>query len=153
MSWITTDQFKLDFATAKGATTPQVQMALDAAEDELTELVGGDATADAKSVTPTESDRALRLIRGHKFLAVATFLLNVRNVKKQQDASSPALNSGHLITNEFWTPKEISEMAAQWRSMAYKAIAPYLIIDVQGDEYAEAIQYDHPELSASCACP
>jgi hypothetical protein len=150
MAWITTDQFKQDFAAAKRATDPQVQMALDAAEDELIELVGSAAVADAELVTPTDTARAAKLIRGHKFLAIATYLLNVRNVKREQDAASPA--TAQTISNEYWTPKEIAEMAAQWRAMAMRAIGSYLIVDVAGDEYGAATEYNHPELNVGCLC-
>lgn len=150
MSWITADQFKQDFAAANMATTSQVQMALDAAEDELVELVGSDAVTDAELPVPTDADRAAKLIRGHKFLAMATFLLNVRNVKKEQDAASPA--TAQTIVNEYWSPKEIAEMAESWRAMALRAIGSYLIVDAQGDDYGVATEYIHPEISASCGC-
>jgi hypothetical protein len=150
MTWITTDEFKADFAVAKRATDPQVQMALDAAEDELIELVGSDAVTDALLASPTDAARAAKLARGHKFLAVASFLLNVRNVKKEQDVGSPG---GHAnITNEYWTPKEIAEMAEQWRAMAMRALGRYLLVDVSGDSYGAVVEYSNSTVAACGPC-
>lgn len=149
MAWILPAQFKLDFAAAKRATDPQVQMALDAAEDELIELVGQEAVDDALLPVPTDETRAAKLTRGHMFLAAALYLVNVRNVKREQDVGSPAA-ANKLIQNEYWTPKEISEMAAQWRAMAMRAIGSYLIVDALGDDYDAAPEYNHPDLTL---CP
>jgi hypothetical protein len=148
MAWITTYQFKLDFAAAKRATTAQAQMAIDAAEDELIELVGQEAVDDALEASPSDTVRAAKLIRGHKFLAIAIFLLNVRNVKREQETSSPVQTA--TVTNEYWTPKEITEMAAQWRAMALRALQSYLIVDATGDDYAAAPEYEHPDITL---CP
>lgn len=150
MAWIAIEQFRLDFAAAKRATDSQIQMALDAAEDELAELVGSDAAADAKLDAPTDSVRGQKLIRGHTFLAIATFLLNVRNVKREQDAASPS--TVQTISNEYWTPKEIAEMAAQWRAMAMRALSSYLIVEVDDDAYGSAVEYVHPEPTSICGC-
>jgi hypothetical protein len=137
MTWITTDEFKADFAVAKRATDPQVQMALDAAEDELIELVGSDAVTDALLASPTDAARAAKLARGHKFLAVASFLLNVRHAN---------------ITNEYWTPKEIAEMAEQWRAMAMRALGRYLLVDVSGDSYGAVVEYSNSTVAACGPC-
>lgn len=150
MAWILVEQFKNDFAAAGRARESQIQMALDAAEDELVELVGQDAVTDALLETPTDADRAAKLIRGHKFLAIATFYLNVRNVKREQDSTSPGTTK--QVENEYWTPKEIQEMSAQWRAMALRAIQSYLIVDVAGDDLSSAPEYDHPAELTTAGC-
>lgn len=142
MDWISVANFKSDFAIAKRATDAQAQLALDAAEDELTELVGQDVIDDTLSATPSNTTRAARVVRAHKFLAASIQCLNVGNVKKAQDTGSPA---NPVLTNEWWNPKEIGEMRENWRQMALKAIGPYLMTDASGDdlgfepEFAEGV--------------
>jgi hypothetical protein len=133
MDWITVPNFKADFAVAARATPAQAEMAIAAAEDELVELVGQSVVDDTLSASPSDTVRANRVVRAHTFLAASIQCLNVKNVKREQDAASPA--TSQTINNEYWNPKEIAEMRENWRSMALKAIGPYLLIEVSGDEY------------------
>lgn len=149
MDWITTSAFKADFAAAKQASDAQVEMAIQSAEDELIELVGQEAVDDTLSLTPTDAVRAAKIVRGHKFLAISLFLFNVRGVKREHDAGSPAI-SGGMIINEYYTPKELKELSDQWRKMAMRALGSYLIVDVDGDEYGNAPEFSHP---STTLCP
>lgn len=148
MAWITVDQFKSDFEAAKRASSGKVQMALDAAEDELVELVGQAAVTDALLSSPADAARAAKLIRGHKFLAASVIVFNVDNIKRQQDAASPA--TAQTIVNERFTPKELADLSDKWRQMALRVIAAYLIRDVEGDDYSSGFEYSHPAENDSC---
>lgn len=149
MDWISTSQFKLDFKAAKTATDPQVDMAIEAAQDELVELVGQAAVADTLLAVPTNAARATQIVRAHKFLAIAIHLINERNVKREQDGGSPAV-SGGMIINEYHSPKELQHRIDQWRAMALRAIGGYLVIDATGDSYATGPEYNHPDIE-TCA--
>jgi hypothetical protein len=133
MNWISVFNFKADFAIARAASDAQATMAIEAAEDELITIIGQAAVTDTLLATPTDPARAARVVRAHKFLAASIHLLNVRNVKKEQDASSPAM-AGKMIQNEYWTPDEIMKMRENWRNLALKAISPYLIVDDPDDD-------------------
>lgn len=148
MDWITPDNFKADFAAARRSTDSQIQMALDAAEDELIELVGQNAVTDTLVDMPTNEARASRLVRGHKFLAAATIVFNVDNIKRQQDAASPG--TAQTIVNERFVPKELAELSEKWRAMAFRALSPYLLTEVEGDDYSDSVEYTHPETTDVC---
>lgn len=150
MTWVTVDQFKSRFSPAEDAKTDQVQMALDAAEDELVELVGQTAVTDAKLVSPVDTVRAGKLIRGHQFLSFSIFIWNRRDIKKATDAGSPGMGGSSNIVNEWWNPNEIEKASNYWRGLALKALAAYLITDVAGDEYGAGVEYSHPVLTACC---
>lgn len=149
MDWIATADFKAVFDAARNALDAQVDLAVQSAEDELIELVGQDAVTDTLLAVPTDLVRAGKIVRAHKFLAFSLFLFNVRTVKREHDSGSPAI-SGGMIINEYYTPKEISELSAAWRAMALRAIGSYLITDVIGDELGTAPEYNHPEITTTC---
>lgn len=151
MNWIGTDEFKSVFAAAKQASSSQVELAIAAAEDELVELVGQAAVTDTLLASPTDAARAARLVRAHKFLAIAIHLVNARNVKREHDTGSAAV-SGGMVINEYLTPKEQKERSDQWRAMALKAAGPYLTVDVIGDEFGPGIEYSHSETAAGSTC-
>jgi hypothetical protein len=134
MDWITVDNFRADFAVARKATDPQGQMAIEAAEDELVELVGQEAVDDTLTASPADTVRAGRIVRAHKFLAAAVHCLNARNVKREQSDESAGMGSNN-VNNEYWNPKEIAEMRENWRALALRAIGPYLLTDADGDAY------------------
>ncbi len=134
MNWISVADFKSNFAVAKRATDAQAQMALEAAEDELTGIVGQSVIDDTLSATPTDLTRATKVVRAHRFLAASIQCLNVSNVKKAQDTGSP---TNPVLTNEVWNPKEIGEMRENWRNMALKAIEPYVLVEETTEETTE----------------
>lgn len=143
MAWVDIPTFKANFAIAKNASESQAQMALDAAVDEVIELVGQAAVDDSQANSLTDAVRAARIVRAHQFLAAAIHCLNVRNVKKEQSDQSAGMGSNN-VNNEFWTPKEIAEMRELWRGIVYKALGPYLVLDVPGDSYGAGVEYSHP---------
>lgn len=149
MDWITTDEFKANFAVAKNANQAQAQMAIDAAVDELVEYVGQSAVTDTLLPSPVDAARAAKLVRGHKFLAAAIIAVNVKNVKQEQDAGSPAA-AGKFVINQYWTPAEIQQIAGQWREMALRALANYLIVDANGDNYSASPEFINPTIGP---CP
>jgi hypothetical protein len=150
MDWIATAEFKSVFDAARSSTNDQVELAIQSAEDELIELVGQEAVTDTLSAVPTDADRATKIVRAHKFLAISLHLFNVRTVKREHDAGSPAI-SGGMIINEYYSPKELKELSDSYRAMALRAIGSYLITDVAGDEYSSAPEYNHPEIATSCS--
>ena len=142
MDWITPDNLKANYQPVRDLTNAAAQEAIDSAEDELIELVGQDVVNDAKAVSPSDTTRAERLVRGHKFLAVSIGVWNTKNIKRQQDPRSPG--TGAAITNEVWNPKDIETVSDYWRSRALKAIGAYLLVEVVGDDYSTGIEYSHP---------
>lgn len=132
MAWITPANLKLNFAPVKDLTTAQAQEAINAAVDELIELVGQSAADDAALEVPTDAVRAERLIRGHKYLAVSIGVWNTKNIKRQQDPSSPA--TSQTITNEVWNPKDLQIVSDFWRDKAIKAVSVYLTEESESEE-------------------
>jgi len=151
MDWISVPNFKLDFAVARNATDAQAQMAIEAAEDELAELVGQAVITDTLSASPADSVRAAKIVRAHKFFAASIQCVNVRNVKTEQDAGSPAM-TGQTIQNSYWTPAEIEKMRENWRQMGLKAIGPYLLTDAPDDDYDFESEFATGVLSSTPNC-
>ena len=138
-------KFKLTFPQAKQANSDQIEIAYGAAEDELVSLVGQSAVTDAASATPAEAGRAAKIIRSHSFLAIAFLYLNVKNLKKAQDAGSPA--TAQTIQNEYFTPKELAELADSWRSRAMLAVGPYLL---SAEADTGGFAFVHPSVKTEC---
>jgi hypothetical protein len=132
MAWIEQDVFKSTFRQASRANDNQIQMAYDAAEDELSILLDATFITDAKAAEPTVAERSNRIIRAHSYLAYSIHLLNIRDVKKEQSAASPATQQ--VVTNEYYTPKELIEMSDDWRARAMKAINAYLTVETAEEQ-------------------
>jgi hypothetical protein len=128
MAWIEQDAFKSTFRQAVEANENEIQMAFDAAEDELIDLLGAAYITDAKLETPTDTTgRSERIIRAHSYLALSVHLMNIREVEQEQDAGSPADST--TITNRYRKITELQSAANEWRERAMKAIGSYLTVE------------------------
>lgn len=126
--------------TAEHATREQIEWALEAARDELLELVGEDALLAAENLSDLDAKgKRLRRATGH--LANAGLIPEVApvSIRRQQDAQAGG------VTNEYFDPAKVKEMCEGERASALRAIAPYLLRDAAGDEFQAGAEFSHPE--------
>jgi hypothetical protein len=105
-----------------------------------------DSADDADTTNVNEIARRLRRVTNavyYRAFAKALRMANTRirpsgSVKREQDAASPAMGGGRQTDNEYFTPKEVSEMASWWESEADAQLIGYLLVS----EVSTFVEYE-----------
>jgi hypothetical protein len=93
--------------------------------------VGADSDTTSTNETAT---RLAEVTDAALYYAMASVLINTNlrirsggQIKKEQDAGSPAMGAGNQINNEYLAPKEVSEWRMSLIAEADRMLAPYAV--------------------------
>ena len=125
---LSSTEFTDVFTTASRAAPNEISWALDGGRDDLVDLVGENAVADAELESPTDKIRARRLKRPMGHLSYANLVLNVGS--RLNESGVLTKNVDHNADNatvEYLKPREIKALEASHREKASATIQNYLL--------------------------
>ena len=128
MALLLPTEFTDVFTTASRASPEEISWALDGGRDDLVDLVGEPAVADAESDEPADRVRARRFKRALGHLSYANLVLNVGS--RLNESGVLTKNVDHNADNatvEYLKPREIKALENSHREKASATIQNYLL--------------------------
>jgi hypothetical protein len=138
--WLSATDIRNKFNVAANRFDTQIEAALRSAGLIIQRGVEAATYAEAiASTPPTDPDELQRynsVVEAHSYLTMWVFVGNASHrltdggfIKSQQDSASPAMSS-RIVTNSYFSPKDLAEMRKNYLAEAQFWLGPYGTIEI-----------------------